>query len=356
MRFLHTADWQIGMKAAHLGEKAGAVREERLLAARRVVKSACEHQAEFILLAGDTFEDNGVNRGLVASVAHILAEAAMPVHIIPGNHDPLVPGSVWDCSAWKSAANVRIHRDSAFLDIPAGRLYPCPVRMKHSDKNPTAWIHADPAQGICIGLAHGSLEGYLLTEKEYPIPSDAPAGEGAKVRMAYSGTHETASFSENESGNALLVDIASPGAAPAIKRLRTGRFRWLSKETKVTQSGDLERFLQEIRAITEPQDTLLDLRLSGLLLAEDRRLLDELQALLRDRFFHGRLDDAGLHPAPKDDDWIEGAPAGILRQAAERLRRYADPGFSELRPEGASPQVASAALREFYALLSEDQA
>ena len=35
MKFLHTADWQLGMKAAHVGEAGARVREERLLAARK---------------------------------------------------------------------------------------------------------------------------------------------------------------------------------------------------------------------------------------------------------------------------------------------------------------------------------
>ncbi len=62
MKFIHTADWQIGMKAAHIGTSADRVRNERLEAARRVVKVAEENEAEYIFLAGDTFEDNGVDR------------------------------------------------------------------------------------------------------------------------------------------------------------------------------------------------------------------------------------------------------------------------------------------------------
>ena len=33
MRFVHTADWQIGMRAAHVGGAGPRVREERLAAA-----------------------------------------------------------------------------------------------------------------------------------------------------------------------------------------------------------------------------------------------------------------------------------------------------------------------------------
>ena len=62
MKFVHTADWQIGMKAAHIGAVGERLREARLQAARKVIDAAGAHGAEFILLAGDSFEDNGVNR------------------------------------------------------------------------------------------------------------------------------------------------------------------------------------------------------------------------------------------------------------------------------------------------------
>ena len=57
VKFVHTADWQIGMKAAHVGAVGKRVRSERLESARRVVEAAASRQADFIIVAGDTFED-----------------------------------------------------------------------------------------------------------------------------------------------------------------------------------------------------------------------------------------------------------------------------------------------------------
>jgi hypothetical protein len=71
MRFLHTADWQIGMKALHVGEAGARVREERLAAARRVVEATRDAGADFTLVAGDTFEDSGVDRVLVQRAVDI---------------------------------------------------------------------------------------------------------------------------------------------------------------------------------------------------------------------------------------------------------------------------------------------
>lgn len=40
MKFLHTADWQVGMRATQLGEKGERVRHARLESARRVIEEA----------------------------------------------------------------------------------------------------------------------------------------------------------------------------------------------------------------------------------------------------------------------------------------------------------------------------
>ena len=94
MKFLHTTDWQMGMKT-NLGNKtAERVREARMEAAERVIQVAQENKAGMILFAGDMFEDNAVDRSLVRKVVEILKSFGKPVFIIPGNHDPLVPSSV----------------------------------------------------------------------------------------------------------------------------------------------------------------------------------------------------------------------------------------------------------------------
>ena len=76
------------------------MRKARLDSARSVLDLARQHAADFIVLAGDTFESNGVSRDLIGEVADILGGAKCPVYAIPGNHDPLQTGSVWDHHSW----------------------------------------------------------------------------------------------------------------------------------------------------------------------------------------------------------------------------------------------------------------
>src|SRR4030043_2014520 len=126
MKFLHTADWQIGMKVQSVGKAGHRVREERLAAGRRAVEAAKSNQVDFVLIAGDVFENNGIQRGLGQKVADIMAEFGGPGYIIPGHHDPLMPGSVWEHPAWKSTRNVHLLLEEAPLHRDEFILYPCP--------------------------------------------------------------------------------------------------------------------------------------------------------------------------------------------------------------------------------------
>jgi DNA repair exonuclease SbcCD nuclease subunit len=375
MKFIHTADWQIGMKAVNLGTVGASLREARLAAARRVVDEAAKQGAEFILMAGDTFEDNGVDRVLVQKVADILVGSAVPVYVIPGNHDPLVPGSVWDHSVWGGQDKVRVLKEAEPLEVPGGTLYPCPVLEKHSRKDPTAWIQARRSdERIRIGVAHGTVEGMPQVDPDHPIQRDAalrteldylalghwhssafyedPAGS---VRMAYSGTHETTRFGERDSGNVFVVQIARAGAPPAVTPVRTGGLDWLTLNEEIGQKGDLARVRALVEKAEKPENTLIGVRLLGLLPGSEGAELARLAEVLESRFLYHRLDTEGLRPAPEDESWLEVLPKGVLREATLQLREMANPGQAGAvgQHSAASPRVAAQALMELYALAQE---
>src|SRR5690349_9702513 len=140
MKFLHTADWQIGMRAAQFGEKGESVRGARLESARRVILTARSEGVDFVLVAGDTFEHNGVERLKIREVARILGGAPCPVYIIPGNHDPVMAGSVWEDPVWAEWPSVHVATRAQPIAIPGGTLYACPGAAGDSREDPTSWI------------------------------------------------------------------------------------------------------------------------------------------------------------------------------------------------------------------------
>jgi hypothetical protein len=171
--------------------------------------------------------------------------------------------------------------------------------------------------------------------------------------MAYSGTHETTSFGERDSGNILVVDIAGPGVAPVVTSVRTGGLTWRVIEKDVRQQGDLQRVRHDIESQDNPVSTLVELRLKGLLAAGERDEIARIEEILASRFLFARVGHSALRPSPEDTNWLGSLPPGILQNVAARLQDLSDPRFAGQRPEGASSEVSSRALMELYALVTE---
>ncbi len=360
MKFVHTADWQIGMRADSVGDCGPRVRDERFAAAKRVIEVAKTENVDFILVAGDVFEDNGVDRSLVQKVADILRSFPGPVLIIPGNHDPFVPGSVWEHRSWNAASNLRVITEESPITISDAIIYPCPLKAKHSTSNPTAWIQNEKDDRIRIGLAHGTVEGIRQDEPDYPIPRDAadrtgldyvalghwhsyatyPAKDGS-VRMAYSGTHETTKFGERDSGNVLVVEIESHVKAPEIKSIRAGGLEWVTVPENLVKRGDIIQVKENIETMKNPERTLIQVRLSGILNMEDQSEVTHLQEILDSRFFWSDLDTSKLGAAPTDQTWIDDLGPGVIQETARRL----------LRSAGNELEVTQLALSQLYTIV-----
>jgi DNA repair exonuclease SbcCD nuclease subunit len=368
MRFIHSGDWQIGMRAVHAGAAAEAVRAARLTTAERVCELAADEAVDFLVLAGDTFEDNAVDRELVERVAGLLGRAVCPVYVLPGNHDPIQPGCVWEHRAWLSAPNVTILSDASPIEVPGGILLPCPLRVRRCQDDPTAWIIPGETSGtIRVVVAHGNA-GYadgVMAEEGFPIPLDAPARtsadyvalghwhstvlfrNGGAARMAYSGTPEPTRSGEADSGNVLVIRIAEAGAVPEIRTAKTAQLRWrqIGIGATITAPGTLAEVARTLTQIPEQEKTLVEIVLTGLLFERDR---DEVGRIERacSRFLHARIDRTGLRPAPDDHDWVEHLPAGAARIAANRLRQTAS-------GNGEDAETATQALLELYAFAQE---
>ena len=74
----------------------------------RVLATARALPVDIVLLAGDTFENNQLGSAVVDRAAQLLAEAGLPVVILPGNHDPALVDSVFVRGGLAELANVSI--------------------------------------------------------------------------------------------------------------------------------------------------------------------------------------------------------------------------------------------------------
>jgi DNA repair exonuclease SbcCD nuclease subunit len=87
---VHSSDLHVDED--HLGAPHGGDGTRGL---RSVLAKARALRADVVLLAGDTFENNQLSTGVLGRASELLAEAAMPIVILPGNHDPASPDSVF---------------------------------------------------------------------------------------------------------------------------------------------------------------------------------------------------------------------------------------------------------------------
>lgn len=361
MRFVHTADWQIGMAAAQVGEAGSRVRQARLDAIHKVAKVCRNEQAEFLIVAGDTFEHHGVGRDLIAAVASLMQQMPCPVYVIPGNHDPEHHGSVWRDPIWSQCDRVHVLLTRDPVSIPGAILYPCPLFCRRSGEDPTSWIPSTPEEGkLRIGIAHGHAGETPNGDGSYPVAFDASKRAGLDylalghwhsttifpgARMAYSGTHEPTAFGEPDSGNVLVVELTGKGALPVVTRVHTGTLSWRQIKQSITSEGVLGGLVQELAQSANPDSQLLQVCLSGLLFGSDVGVLARLEDVCGG-FLYARVDRAELKPAPADESWMADLPAGIIYQTAHRLRDLAG-------TPGPDAEIATQSLLELYAMASE---
>jgi DNA repair exonuclease SbcCD nuclease subunit len=82
---LHVDDGRIA--AQHAGDGTGGLKA--VLAYARTIA------ADVVILAGDTFDNHMVTSATIDRAGQLLADAGVPVVILPGNHDPVTADSVW---------------------------------------------------------------------------------------------------------------------------------------------------------------------------------------------------------------------------------------------------------------------
>jgi DNA repair exonuclease SbcCD nuclease subunit len=92
----------------HLGTDDSFSDKDRLEVLPKVLTAAAEANADIVLLAGDSFDNHRQPVELLERASEMLRDYAKPVVILPGNHDPLTPDSVYRRAGLGLIDNVRI--------------------------------------------------------------------------------------------------------------------------------------------------------------------------------------------------------------------------------------------------------
>jgi len=403
VKFLHAADLHLGLRITRFDEATcNRIGEARFAALQQLREKATEHRVDFILIAGDLFDDHSVSRTDASRAFAILegSKGSCPVFIIPGNHDPLVPGGVWERDPWlREQPHLRVNflRQPEPLRVPdlAVEIFPCPLRQRRAMEDPTEWIEKHPRKKddptIRIGLAHGSLKVMPLPEDDHLIRPDAAEHYGLDYlalghwhknsrwksrdgveRTFYSGTHEPMRFSgtgadastgwasfstdgdaerfhDDGHGTALLVTIDAPGSPPMIEPIEIGRLRWSSEHRDLTTES-LSDLIKDYSTRENPERTLLRLQLSGVVEPRRYARLDELKQIVLNRYHAGSsLNADSVLIEPNIEQLSEVVGEGVLKRVLDRLKE------DSMSSDASGKRVSDHALKLLYRIAWEEQ-
>ena len=141
----------------HLGTDDSFSNSDRLETLPKVLSTAFEVNADLVLLAGDSFDNHRQPERLLERAAQILHDYGKRVVILPGNHDPLTPDSVYRRGGLASIPNVSIlglnvDESLAFNDLELGIWGK--AHLDYTDMSPLA-APGQRAMRWHIAAAHG---------------------------------------------------------------------------------------------------------------------------------------------------------------------------------------------------------
>ena len=365
MRFVHTADWQLGMTrrflgAGRVGQAVGEAQarfaQARLDAVVALGEVAREQGAAFVVVCGDVFESNLVGPDVVGRACEALRTFTVPVLLLPGNHDPADASLVTRRAdfARRCPPLVRVldapgvHEVAPGVEVVAApwatkrplsdlvgdrlrALEPAPegvvrvlaghgaVDVLSPDAHDPAVVHTD----VCrAALADGRVHYVALGDRH---STWALHGE---PRIAYSGAPEVTSHEETDPGNVLLVEVV--GGRTTTRPVRVGRWAFTRDEAHVDADDDLVALDARLSAVPSPERTALRLACEGTVTLRQRTRLDEITEAHAPVFGALEVDTTGLVTRPDDAD-VEAL--GLTGFAADTARELAAAGTDAPDPE-----------------------
>lgn len=319
MKLLHISDCHIGKKYDRYKEDK-TVRDKvvraRLDAVERAVEIANQEKCGAMVIAGDIFDHFSVTKTMIKEVCHCLNQFEYgTVWVLPGNHDFYNlehSGSreLWECFQEYSEDTIHVFKKNepvlAQIDGEEVTFYPCICHDKHSAENALGWVReAQPDSArINIGVAHGSLDGlsldqdgsyYSMSPEELnEIPMDVwllghahvafpelEYGQQINGKTIYNaGTPQQVSINNRTDGSVFLIEIGEDKKISAVKK-KTGSVFFREHTITVSQKEDLlDAVRQDLEQLSDIENTLLRLSVTGTTNADGYRRRHEIEAMV----------------------------------------------------------------------------
>ena len=348
-RFMHTSDWQLGVTRQFLNADSQALwTAARFDGIRNLGRIAKEDGCEFIVVAGDIFETNQVDRRTVLKACEVMAGIPIPIYLLPANHDPLDAGSVFGSKTWVERKPPHVH----VLDAPGRPVEVRPgvevVGAPWTSKRPLTDLVAAAAANLTssadvlrVMVGHGAVD-TLSPDRDNPAVIYVAVAEqaiaagryhylalgdrhsytavGTSGRIFYSGTHETYDFDEIDPGKVLIVDLGTEGVK--VTPRQNGTWRFPVHQAQISTIEDVEALSRYLEAMPDKARTILKLGLVGTLGIQAHARLEEVEDHAKDLFAavvrSGSRSE--LVVMPDGADFQNLSLAGFAAAALEKLR------------------------------------
>jgi DNA repair exonuclease SbcCD nuclease subunit len=352
--FLHTADWQLGMVRRFLGPDGQArFAQARLDAVASIGRIAEQTGAKFVVVAGDVFEHNQVERQTILRATEALKRIPVPVLMLPGNHDALEPGSLWTSPQWHAhvPAHVTVLTDSTPYEVvPGVEVVGVPWRSRRPLTDPVASGYADlpGTDRFRVLVGHGQfdelngglndvppidvdgLERAIADSRlHYVALGDRHSTTRVRDRIWYSGAPEVTSTEETDAGNVLAVTLTDGRCE--VEKYRTGNWHMIERRAEVDGEESLHTLENWFADLPDKERTYIRLCLTGSL---SLPLLSRLDALVdAEGEVFASVERCAKHwavrPTPVDADFDDLALSGPARAALDELRAAVAGGDDE---------------------------
>ena len=354
VRFIHTADWQLGMTRHFLSPESQARFDAaRIDAVRRIGALAVEEDCDFVVVCGDVFESNQVGRPVV--VRALDAMAATPqvtFYLLPGNHDPLDASTVFRSPTFSGhrPANVEVLESSDPVAVAPGvELVPAPWPTKRplEDLVASACEGLAPSETLRIVAGHGALDTLSPNRDDPALISVAGLEErlaagtihfvalgdrhsttevGRSERIWYAGAPEPTDYDETDPGNVVVVELDAGEVRLDVRPV--GVWRFVRRAWELTGDRDIERLADWLTGLKNKECAIVKLALVGQLsLAQKVRLdvmLDHHSDLLAALETWERRSE--LVVLPDDVDMDDLGLSGFARDALGDLQEMSESG------------------------------
>ncbi|MBQ9783780.1 MAG: exonuclease SbcCD subunit D [Clostridia bacterium] len=275
MKLLHTADLHLDSPfCATDAHSAEARREGQRRVLERIFACASQEKCDMILIAGDLFDSKYVTPETAQLACRLFREAACPVVIAPGNHDPYGNGSFYKNCDLPENVYVFSSTEVQCLEFPElrtrvfGYAFTSPALTVSplGEAEPPAkegWTHllcahaelSAPMSRYCpltVGdIARFGID-YAALGHIHNRPQDDSA-EGVCIR--YSGFAEGRSFDELGEGGVWIVTL-EPGEPARLERRVISQQRYCLDEVDLSRCVETAELRSAIRERAAAYETL----------------------------------------------------------------------------------------------------